>query len=212
MCVIGRAFRFIAGVVFAVSVLAAVGMSATNAQQSQNPTVSAFLANPGQLLQQNPNGGALLITAVQQLALADPSTFKVLLGLLANANDQQKGAIGEGLTKAAKVEVLIDQALAEDWQQQIAAITDPTFKTAATNALGDVRLGAVGGAAGGDAGAGLGGLGSGPAGGGAPQDIRSNAVNTPSFTFTGSTTSGPGFTFTGSTTFRPGGSSTSVSP
>lgn len=209
MCVIGRAFRFIAGVVFAVSVLAAVGTSAANAQEPQTPAASAFLANPGQLLQQNPNGGALLITAVQQLALADSSTFKVLLSLLANANDQQKGAIGEGLTKAAKVEVLTNQALAEDWQQQIAAITDPTFKTAATNALGDVRLGAVGGAAGGDAGAGLGGPGSGPAGGGggAPQDIRPNAVNTPSFTFTGSTTSGPGFTTSGS-----GGSSTSVSP
>jgi hypothetical protein len=204
MCVIGRTLRFIAGVVFAVSVLAAVGGNAANAQQSQTPAASAFLANPGQLLQQYPNGGALLITAVQQLALADPSTFKVLIGLLANANDQQKGAIGEGLTKAAKVKVLTDQALAEDWQQQIAAITDPTFKTAATNALGDVRLGAVGGAAGGDAAAGLGGPGSGPAGGGALQDIRSNAVNTPSFTFTGSTTAGPGFT--------SARSSTSVSP
>src|SRR5665811_577501 len=108
MYVLDRTFRFIAGAMLAAFVMAAVGMSATNAQQSQNPTVSAFLANPGQLLQQNPNGGALLITAVQQLALADPSTFKVLLGLLANANDQQKGALGEGLTKAAKVEVLID--------------------------------------------------------------------------------------------------------
>jgi hypothetical protein len=199
MCVIGRAFRFIAGVVFAVSVLAAVGTSAANAQQPQTSAASAFLANPGQLLQQNPNGGALLTTAVQQLALADPSTFKVLLGLLANANDQQKGAIGEGLTKAAKVEVLTNQTLAEDWQQQIAAITDPTFKTASTNALGDVKLGAIGGAAGGDAGAGLGGPGSGPAGGGAPQDIRSNPTNTPSFTFTGSTAGGSSFT-SGSTT------------
>jgi hypothetical protein len=208
MCVIGRVFRFIAGVVFAVSVLAAVGTSAANAQQSQTPTASTFLANPGQLLQQNPNGGALLITAVQQLALADPSTFKVLLGLLANANDQQKGAIGEGLTKAAKVEVLTNQALAEDWQQQIAAITDPTFKTAATNALGDVRLGAVGGAAGGDAGSGLGGPGSGPAGGGAPQDIRSNPTNTPSFTSAGGVTGTGGSSFTsGSTT-----TSTSINP
>ena len=51
----------------------------------------------------------------------------------------------EGLTQAAKNEVLTNQTLAADWQQQIAAITDPTFKTAATNALGDVQLGAVGG-------------------------------------------------------------------
>src|ERR1035437_5784753 len=111
MYIVDRTFRFIVGAILAAFVVAAVGMSAANAQQSQTPAASAFLANPGQLLQQNPNGGALLITAVQQLALADPSTFKVLLGLLANANDQQKGAIGEGLTKAAKVEVLTDQAL-----------------------------------------------------------------------------------------------------
>ena len=202
MCVLDRTFRFIAGAMLAAFVMAAVGISTTNAQQSQNPTVNAFLANPGQLLQQYPNGGALLITAVQQLALADPSTFKVLLGLLADANDQQKGAIGEGLTKAAKVEVLTDQALAEDWQQQIAAITDPTFKTAATNALGDVKLGSVGGAAGGDASAGLGGPGSGPGGGGggAPQDIRSNPTKTPWFTFTGGTTAGPSFSSSSTTT------------
>jgi hypothetical protein len=184
MYVVDRTFRFIAGAVLAAFVMGAVGMSVAKAEQAPTPTASAFLANPGQLLQQHPNGGSLLANAVQQLALSDPSTFKVLLGLLANANDAQKGAIGQGLAQAAKIEVLTNQTLAADWQQQIAAIIDPTFKTAALNAFGDVQLGAVGGSAGG---AGLGGPGSAPGGGGL-QNIQSNPAATQTFTFTGGTT------------------------
>jgi hypothetical protein len=191
-----RKSGFIVGAFLAGFVLATAGMSTANAQQSQNLTVSAFLANPGLLLQQNPNGGTKLANAVQQLALLDPTTFKALIGLLANANDLQKGAIGEGLAQAAKVEVLTNQTIAADWQQQIAAVTDPAFKTAATNAFGDVRLGAVGGGAGGlgAAGAGLGGPGGGPGGGGGggPQDIRSAPTSTPLFTTSASTSGGPG--------------------
>ena len=128
MYVVDRTFRFIAGAVLAAFVMAAVGMSAAKAEQAPTPTASAFLANPGQLLQQSPNGGSLLANAVQQLALSDPSTFKVLLGLVANANDAQKGAIGQGLAQAAKIEVLTNQTVAVDWQQQIAAINDRPLK------------------------------------------------------------------------------------
>ena len=184
MRIVDRTFRFIAGAVFAASVLAAVGTSAANAQQTQPPTVKAFLANPGQLLQQYPNGGLLLIKAVQQLALADPSTFGPLLALLASGNDLQRGAIGDGLAQAAKLEVLADQTLAADWQSQIAAITDPAFKTAATNAFGDVVIGAVGGTT---LGGQLGGFGGGPQGStnsGTTEDIRSTPTKTQSFVFT----------------------------
>lgn len=196
MGIVRRTFRFIAGAVFAASVLAAMGTSAAIAQQTQPPTVSAFLANPGQLLQQYPNGGLLLIKAVQQLALADPSTFKLLMGLLANANDLQRGAIGDGLAQAAKIEVLADQTLAADWQGQMAAITDPEFKTAATNAFGDVVIGAVGGTTLGGA---LGGFGGGPqvsTNSGTAEDIRSSPTKTQSFVFTQTTvfrTSAPSF-------------------
>ena len=192
MYIIKRIFRFIAGTTLAVLVLAAVGMGTVNAQQSQTPTVSAFIANPGQLLQQNPNGGSQLANTVQELALADTSTFKILLGLLATANDLQKGAIGQGLAQAAKIEVLTNQALAAEWQQLIAAINDPTFKTAALRAFGDVQLGAVGAGPAGAAGAGLGGPGAGPTGGGAPQNIQSNPTTTTQFTLTSSTTGATG--------------------
>ena len=203
MYVVDRTFRFIVGAILAAFVMAASGMSAAKAEQAPMPTASAFLANPGQLLQQNPNGGSLLSNAVQQLALSDTSTFKVLLGLVANANDAQKGAIGQGLAQAAKIEVLTNQTLAADWQQQIAAIPDPSFKTAATNAFGDVQLGAVGGGA---PGAGVGAFGGagGGVGGGGPQDIRSSPTNTPSFTFTGGTAGASGSSSTG-------GSSTTTS-
>jgi len=191
-----RKLGFVAGAFLVGFVLATAGMSAANAQQSQTPTVSAFLANPGLLLQQNPNGGTKLANAVQQLALLDPTTFKALIGLLANANDLQKGAIGEGLAQAAKVEVLTNQTIAADWQQQIAAVTDPAFKTAAANAFGDVRLGAVGGGA--AAGTGLGGPGGGPGGGGGLQDIRSAPTSTSSFTTSASTSGASGSGASGS--------------
>ena len=60
MCVIGRTLRYVVGAIFAVFILGGVGVNAANAQQPGAPTVAAFLANPGQLLQQNPNGGPLL--------------------------------------------------------------------------------------------------------------------------------------------------------
>jgi hypothetical protein len=231
--------RFLAGAI----VVACFAVGTGQAQQPQNPASSTPPANPEQLLQQNPNAGAALSDAVQALAVADPSQFNVLLGLMAkatdqqksaiatgladatkleaqtnqtlatdwvqtlaladpssfaellglaaNATDQQKSAIAAGLAEATKVEVLTNQALAADWQTQIAAITDPTFKTAATNAFGDVQLGSVGGGAVGAAGSGLGGSGSGSGtSGGTPEDIRSNPFNTSSFTFNSSTTSG----------------------
>lgn len=195
--VTGRAFRFVPIVIVAAfaTMAANTGSSVAQqpqsppptAQQPQSPSVSAFLANPDQLLQQNPNGGSQLSNAVQALALADPSTFKALLGLTAKANDPQKSAIGAGLAQATKIEVLTNQALATDWQQQIASITDPSFKIAATDAFGDVELGSIGGAVGAP-GSGLGGPGNGPTSGavGSLQNIQSNAVTTRSFALTSS--------------------------
>jgi hypothetical protein len=208
MFVVYRTFRSAARAILAIVILAGVGLSAANAQQYQTPSVAEFLANPAQLLARNPIGGQLLANEVQQLALADPSTFRILLALLANANDLQKRSLGEGLAQATKIEVLTDQALAEGWQDQIAASDDPTFKTAATNAFGDVQLGAVGGGP-------LGGNGGGPsssvsASSGPPANSRSTPVPTQPFTFTATTTAGPGLSFTTNTT--PATPATPVSP
>ena len=191
MYLVDRITRLLASAILGIGVLA--GAEALPAFAQQPPTVSAFLANPNQLLQQFPVGGAVMISAVEQLALADPATFKALIGLVGNANDQQKAAIGEALTQAAKIEVLTNQTIAADWQQQIAGISDPSFKVAATNALGDVQLGSIGGGNLGSSGGGSTGPGGG--GGGGPTTFPQNNTNTPGFTFTGSTAGGPGVSF-----------------
>jgi hypothetical protein len=190
MDVICKLSRVIKGAIVALSIVAAVGTNAASAQQT--PSVSSFLANPSQLLQLD--GGSLLSNAAEQLALTDPSTFGALLGLLPNANDAQKGAIGRGLAQAAKVLVLTNQELAVQWQQQIALVNDPSFKSAAAEALADVKLGSVGGGPG----TGLGGPGGGPAGG-ALEDIRPRSVGTLPFTVSAST-AGAGVPSTNSTT------------
>lgn len=187
MNIIYRATRVIIGAVVAASMMAAVGTSAANAQQT--PSVTSFLANPAQLLQQNPEGGSLLANTIEQIALVDPSTFEALLGLLPSANEAQRGAIGRGLAHAAKVLVLTNQEVAVAWQQRIASVNDPSFKTAAAEALADVKLGAVGGGPG----SGLGGPGGGP-GGGVVEDIRPRSVGTLPYTFTGATTGSSGTT------------------
>jgi hypothetical protein len=196
MYCVNRTIDVVVRALFAVIVISAIGMSAANAQ-SLTPAGRAFLANPTQLLQQYPDGGSPLANIVQQLALSDFSTFKVLLGLLASANDPQKRALGEGLAQAAKIEVLTNQPLAEDWQNQIAAIADPIFSAAATNVFGDVQLGVAGG---GPLGGPLGGAGQGPTGAinSSPvQNIQANPVNTPAFNITSTTTAAGGaITFT----------------
>lgn len=194
MFVVSRPFRLIACLFAVAFCLTLIGTHATYAQQNRHElSVSEFLANPMQLLQQHPIGGARLANKVQELVLADPSTFKVILSLLANTNDAQRSAIGEGLAQATKIEVLTNQALAEEWQSEIAAIDDPIFKTAATNAFGDVQLGAIGG---GPLGGGGGGPGI-PGGGntGPRNDPSSSPVPTYHFTYGGTTTAGPGWTY-----------------
>src|SRR5262245_57813798 len=98
MYMVDRAIRFITALTVSVGIFATVGVLApAHAQNPQPLTAEAFLANPGQLLQQYPTGGSLMIANVQQIALANPATFKLLLGLLPNANDLQRGALGESL-------------------------------------------------------------------------------------------------------------------
>ena len=175
----------------AISLTCLFAVTGVSAQQSQPLSVTAFLADPAQLLKQNPDGGLKLSEAVQQLALADPSAFKALIGLVPSASDLQKSAIGTGLAQATKIKVLTDQTLAADWQQQIAAINDPPFKIAATDAFGDVKIGATGSP--------LGGTGVGPLNGppaptssGPAQTIPSSSAATSSFTMSSSVSSAAG--------------------
>jgi hypothetical protein len=193
-----RTARFVGGAILAAFIMAGIGIGAASAQTQ----------TAGQLLQQNPSGGQLLINALEQLVLTNPSTFDTVLGAVGGGNDQQKIAIATALSQAAKTMVLTNEALAADWQQKILAVTDPAFKTAAINAFGDVKLGAVGGGP-------LGGPAGGPGGGGGGgslESIVSPPTGTGSFTF-GSGTGGLGFVggvVNGASTPTSGSTSTSV--
>jgi hypothetical protein len=155
----------------------------------------AFIANPKVILEQNPNGGGKLSAQVRDLAASDGATLGPIVNLIKDANDAQKMAISDGLAQAAKLVVSTNQALAADIQSRIAAINDPTVTVAFTNALGDVRLGGVGGGApGGALGGAGGGLGSTLGGSSSVQDIRSAGTPTGTFSFTGNTVGATGTT------------------
>src|SRR5436305_14502950 len=86
-------------------VLAAVRAEAacySPTQQLPAQVVNDFVANAGQMLQQNPNGGAQMIARIRDLAASNPSTLQAIMGLVATANKDQKVAIGTGLAQAAR--------------------------------------------------------------------------------------------------------------
>jgi hypothetical protein len=182
----------------AVLAILAIGTRPMFAQAAIAPvsTTQAFIANPKVILEQNPNGGGKLSTQVRDLAASDGSTLGPIINLLKDANVAQKMAISDGLAQAAKLVVMTNQALAADIQSRIAAINDPTITVAFTNALGDVRLGGVGGGALGGAlgGAGAGGLSNALGVISSVQDIRSSGTPTTSFSFTGNTVGATGTT------------------
>ena len=157
-------------------------------------TVSAFTGSPGQLLQQHASGGPQMISQVRDLAASDPTTLLPILGLVADANSEQKKAIGAGLAQAARICVKTDQAYADDIQQAIAKTKDQELVLAYTSITGDQPTGAVGTAVAGGA---LGGqtnpLPGGPTGTGTVQGIGIPGVATSPFSITSNVTGTSGF-------------------
>ena len=134
-------------------------------------TIQQFLANPGSLLTQFPDGGPDMIKEVRDLAASDPKTLDALIKLLANANPTQAGAIGTGLGQAAELAVPVDPAYADQIQTAVIQ-ANSNFAVVAFSAVvgGDIKLAAAGGGGGG--------------GGGGEEGTGSNG---PSFGFGGST-------------------------
>jgi hypothetical protein len=83
-------------------------------------TINQFLANPGALLAQFPNGGPQMITKVRDLAASDPATVDPLLKLLKSANPAQSAAIGTALGQIALMALSTDHPFAIDLQTKIA--------------------------------------------------------------------------------------------
>lgn len=198
-----------AAVCLAASVVLASGASiGTGFAQTPAPLsaiaqqVASFKANPQQFLSQYPNGGPEMISRAREFAVTDPTVLDALIGLLANANKDQKAAIAAGLGQAAQIVVRTDQPYATRIAQAIANTKDQDVVLAYAGATGDVGVGATGGGGAGSAGASGGqtnSLSTGGTGGGSPEGINGSSTNTGAFSFT-SSVSGFGSNTTGTTT------------
>jgi hypothetical protein len=117
--------------------------------------VTTFIANPAQMLQQFPSAGGLMITRVRDLAASNPAALRPIIQLLANANPEQKRAIGAGLAQAARICVRTEQAYATEIQNLLAATKDQEAILAFAAVAGDRPIeasGAGGGFSGGASG------------------------------------------------------------
>jgi hypothetical protein len=167
---------------------AAQAASCYDPAQALTPAqISAFTGNPGDLLAKSPEGGGAMVSQIRDLAATDSAALGAIVGLIKDANDDQKRAIGSGLAQAARICVPKDQAYASQIQQAIADNKDPVVVLAYASTAGNEPIGAGPGAgspgASGGATAGLGvptGL------GGSVEGIGGNGVNTGQFSYTGS--------------------------
>src|ERR1700730_3627707 len=150
------AFVALAIVISAVMVTGGTAQVACYGPREQLPAqaVADFIANPGQLLQQFPNGGPDIISQIRDLAASSPATLPVILSLIATADPTQVDAIGTGLGQAALVCVRTDQNYATEIQQAVTAMNNNALTLAFAAVLGDKPIGGLGGGAGGGGGGG----------------------------------------------------------
>jgi hypothetical protein len=184
-CFIGAAFVLSAQ--FANAQLAGQGTTLSASD------ISAFQANPGQLLSQFRDGGPEMVKQVRDLVGSDKATLATIIALAKTANEDQRKAIGEGLAQIAKAYAKNDPASANQIQQAVANSGIPELAKAYAEAAGDTGTASTGGGGGGGGG--------GPSGTGAPQGgpnfgtfnpTNSFAANGSNF-LTGGTVGGGGF-------------------
>jgi hypothetical protein len=111
--------------------------------------VAAFLANPGQVVSQFPNGGPGLVKVVGDLMGSDKATLATLIAFAKTANEDQRKAIAQGLAQAAKAYAAGDPAFANQIQTSVANSGLPEFSKAYAEAAGDTGTAATGGGGGG---------------------------------------------------------------
>lgn len=120
-----------------------------NAQTTLQPSaVSAFQANPGQLLSQFPDGGPGLVKQVRDLVASDKTTLAAIIALARPANQDQRKAIAEALAQTAKGYAANDPAFANQIQQSVANAGLPEFAKAYAEAAGDTGTASTGGGGG----------------------------------------------------------------
>lgn len=156
-------FKFALRMAAAAAIAATVSSVANAAvypprQQLSAQIVADFKSSPNDLLQQNPQGGATMISRVRDLAASDPTTLPVLVGLLTNSatNKDQVRAIVAGLAQVARLAARSDQAFADEVQRAIAGTNNPDVIAAYQAATGDAAIAATGGGGGAGGGGGTG--------------------------------------------------------
>jgi len=124
--------------------------------------VAQFVADPGALLKENPNGGGRMVSQIRDLMLSDtclPSpasphlascqdVLTAIIGLLANANAAQKSAIGTALGEAAQALLTTNPTLSNDIQTALAKAGDKLALEAYQTTVGNQAIGAAGGGGG----------------------------------------------------------------
>lgn len=199
---------------FALALAVSVGaVSLDRAFAQQQTATQRFLANPGQILQQYPDGNPQMISILREVAIADPNSLPVILGLIPNANKDQKTAIGKALGQAATVVVKTNQPYANSILQAIAETKDQDVFLAYSGSASDTGTAATGGGGAG-AGGGIGGQsntigGVSTSGGGTAESIGGGSTPTANFSYT-SSVSGGGTTTTTGTTGTGGGTTTNI--
>ena len=155
-------------------------------------TVSAFQANPGQLLSQFRDGGPDLTKQVIDLVGSDKATLATIIALAKTANEDQRKAIANGLAQVAKAYAQGDPGFANQIQVSVANSGLPEFAKAYAEAAGDTGTASTGGGGGGGGGPTTGGPTGGP--NGAPFTGGNNfaANGTPNL-LTGGSLGGAGF-------------------
>jgi len=119
-------------------------------QQLPQQTIADFNKSPTGLLQQFPDGGALMISRVRDLGASDPSTLPALISLLKTPGltAGQRTAIVSGLAQVARLASKTDQAYADEIQRAVVGVGDPAVIAAYQAATGDVAIAATGGGGG----------------------------------------------------------------
>lgn len=140
----------------ATSIVAAgfIFASSAVAQSNQNQAIDQFLANPNQVLQQYPKGGAQLISLIRDVCVSHKEALKTLTGLLKGSNKEQQLATGSGLGQCAQIAVRTDQAYANQIQQAVADSGSEDANTAFAGVTGNVTIASSGPGGGGGGGVG----------------------------------------------------------
>lgn len=141
--------RSLLGALAAVMIFVAAG---TATAQPANPDVAAFLANPSQVLQDSPDGGATLVSAIRALALASQDTLPAIISLLATATSNQESAIGAGLGQAYQALAQSNPDYAAQIASALAASGDQVAITAYAAVTGNVPTTTADGGGGGGGG------------------------------------------------------------